>query len=110
MGSFPLSRGNDLTLEWDATGYTAGEHVSAFLFAGSGWVACEAAATDGTITIPASLLASAAGNAGVDGLLSLGLKPARSPVALYSVPLVRGGSFPGVMNWSYYETIQVTWE
>lgn len=76
-----VKRGEDLTVTWDSKGYGLADRVWLFASvrtamasgpAASRTVGCEAAATDGTIRLPASLLAALPG-AGTPNMVSLGL-------------------------------------
>jgi uncharacterized protein (TIGR03437 family) len=106
----PVSRSGDLILNWDPTGYTDQEWMQGSIGVGTAAVICQAPATAGSITIPASLISelpatptTATGTPMVELLLA----PTNSNPQLYTVPLVGGGSFPGIATFSYLEMVWV---
>jgi len=112
----PVSRASDLILKWDATGYTDREWMQGSIGVGAGSVICQAPATAGSMAIPSSLIAqlavmtdsgAAAGTPAVRPMVELLLTPANGNPVLYAVPLVGGGSFPGLATFSYLEMVWV---
>ncbi|MFB3777075.1 MAG: hypothetical protein ACE141_05665 [Bryobacteraceae bacterium] len=99
-----VSREKDLTLTWDSAGYTDREWVQAGVYAGSAAAFCQAPATAGSITIPAALISQLPGGGSAAARVQLTLSPARDEPALYTVPLVGGGTFPGVFSLGYSDT------
>jgi len=104
----PVSRTNDLILKWDPTGYTDREWMLSSIGVGTASVICQAPATAGSITIPASSLAqlpatptTATGTPKVELLLT----PTDANPDLYSVPLAGGGTVPGVATFTYLEMV-----
>ena len=103
----PVSRTKDITLKWDPSGYTDQEWVQGSLDVGRGSVGCQAAATAGSITIPASLIAQLPDMKVFPAMLILLLAPIdRNPV-VYPVPLVGGGITAGIASFGYMESIWV---
>ncbi len=100
----PVSRASDLTLRWDPTGYTDRQWMQGSIGASGAFVSCQAPAMAGIITIPVSLIAQLPASTAMVTLL---LTPTRRNPILYSLPLVKGGSFPGVFTFSYLEAITV---
>ena len=105
-----VGRSADLTLSWDPAGYTDRERVRAGLSRGMNGISCEAPATAGSITIPASLIARVPPDARGSAFASLLLVPSNVTPALYSLPLKDGGVVRGVSTFSYLEGVTVTWE
>ena len=105
-----VGRSADLTLSWDPAGYTDRERVRAGLSRGMNGISCEAPATAGSITIPASLIARVPPDARGPAFASLLLVPSNVTPALYSLPLKDGGVVRGVATFSYLEGVTVTWE
>jgi uncharacterized protein (TIGR03437 family) len=103
----PVSRASDLTLQWDPTGYADGEWMQGSVGVGTGSVICQAPATGGSITIPASLIAQLPAVTSATPMVELLLTPANSNPLVYSVPLVGGGAFPGIATFSYLEAVSV---
>ena len=103
----PVSRASDLTLQWDPTGYADGEWMQGSVGVGTGSVICQAPATGGSITIPASLIAQLPAVTSATPMVELLLTPANSNPVVYSVPLVGGGAFPGIATFSYLEAVSV---
>ena len=103
----PVSRESDLTLKWDASGYTDQEWMQGSVGLGQGSVICQTAATAGSITIPAALIAQLPAPTSFAPMVQLLLTPASANPMLYTVPLVAGGSIPGVATFSYLEAVSV---
>jgi uncharacterized protein (TIGR03437 family) len=103
----PVSRSNDLTLRWDPAGYTSQEWMQGSIGVGVGAVICQAPATAGAITIPASLIAQLPEPTNIKPTAQLLLTPDNSNPLLYSAPLVGGGTIPGVATFSFLEVVQV---
>jgi uncharacterized protein (TIGR03437 family) len=103
----PVSRASDLTLQWDPTGYADREWMQGSVGVGTGSVICQAPATAGSITIPASLIAQLPAVTSATPMVELLLTPANSNPVVYSVPLVGGGAFPGIATFSYLEAVSV---
>ena len=103
----PVSRASDLTLQWDPTGYTDREWMQGSVGVGAGSVMCQAPATDGSITIPASLIAQLPAPTSFAPMVQLLLTPTIANPVFYSTPLVGGGSIPGIATFSYLEAVQV---
>ncbi|HWB86214.1 MAG TPA: hypothetical protein VG675_18870 [Bryobacteraceae bacterium] len=101
----PVSRTNDLTLLWNPTGYTEQEWVRGSVGVGTASVICQTPATAGSVTIPASLISQLPAGATGMAMVELLLTPQQNSPSVYTVPLVGGGSFPGVANFSYLEMI-----
>jgi hypothetical protein len=100
----PVSRTSDLTLRWDPTGYTDRDGMYGSIGAGGAFVGCQAPAAVGIITMPASLIAQLPAS---PTMVTLLLTPVSNNPILYSLPLAKGGSFPGVFTYSYLESIAV---
>ena len=103
----PVSRTSDLTLEWDATGYTNSEWMRGSVGVGAASVTCQAPATAGSITIPASLIAQLPAATNFTPLVELLLTPDNRSPLVYSAPVVGGAAFPGVATFSYLEAVSV---
>jgi uncharacterized protein (TIGR03437 family) len=103
----PVSRASDLTLQWEPTGYADREWMQGSVGVGTGSVICQAPATAGSITIPASLIAQLPAVTSATPMVELLLTPANSNPVVYSVPLVGGGAFPGIATFSYLEAVSV---
>jgi hypothetical protein len=103
----PVSRAKDLVLTWNATGYSEREWMRGSIGIGIGYVGCQAPAAAGSITIPASMLAQLPDAKGARPMVQLLLTPSPDNPVLYAVPLVGGGSFPGVATFSYLEAVTV---
>ena len=103
----PVSRASDLTLQWDATGYTDREWMQGSVGVGAGSVICQAPAMAGSITIPASLIAQLPAPASFAPMVQLLLTPTIADPVFYSAPLVGGGSIPGIATFSYLEVVSV---
>jgi hypothetical protein len=102
-----VSRAKDLTLTWDRAGYTDREWVQASIYAGSAAADCQAPATAGSITIPASLISQLPDSGAAAARVQLMLAPANSNPTLYAVPLIGGGTFPGVSSFGFLDTASV---
>jgi hypothetical protein len=100
----------DLTFTWNPAGYTDGERVRANVASGMRGISCEAPATAGSITIPASLIAQLPPDRLGPPMASLLLVPTNHTPALYSLPLRNGGVVRGLATFSYLESVTVTWE
>ena len=81
--------------------------MQASLGVGMDYVACQGPASTGSLTIPASLISQLPTGATATPMVQLLLTPVNSTPVLYSVPLVVGGSFPGVATFSYLEMVTV---
>jgi hypothetical protein len=103
----PVSRSSDLALKWDPTGYTDREWMQGSLGLGGGYVACQGPASAGLLTIPVALISQLPTGSVAMPMVQLLLTPVNSTPVLYSVPLVAGGSFPGVATFSYLEMVTV---
>ena len=105
----PVSRTNDLILKWDPTGYTDREWMLSSIGVGTASVICQAPATAGSITIPASSIAQlpATPTTATGTKVELLLTPTAANPDLYSVPLTGGGTIPGVATFSYLEMVWV---
>ena len=103
----PVSRANDLTLQWDPTGYTDLEWMQGGVGVGAGSVFCQAPATAGSITIPASLMAQLPAPASFAPMVQLLLTPTIANPVFYSAPLVGGGSIPGIATFCYLDVVSV---
>lgn len=103
----PVSRTSDLILKWDPTGYTDREWMQGSIGVGAGSVICQAPATAGSITIPPALIAQLPATTSAAPMVQLLLTPANLNPVLYSVPLVGGGSFPGLATFSHLEMVWV---
>ena len=102
-----VSRANDLTLTWDRAGYTDREWVQASVHVGSAAADCQTPATAGSITIPASLISQLPDSGAAVARVQLMLTPANRDLALYTVPLIGGGTFPGVSSFGFLDTASV---
>jgi uncharacterized protein (TIGR03437 family) len=103
----PVSRTSDLVLKWDPTGYTDREWMQGGISVGAASAICQAPATEGAITIPAALISQLPATTSPAPMVQLLLTPTTSNPLLYSVPLVTGGSFPGLATFSYLEAVWV---
>ena len=103
----PVSRSSDLVLKWDPTAYTDREWMQGSLGVGTGYLACQGPASTGSLTIPASLVSQLPTESVATPMVQLLLTPVNSTPVLYSVPLVAGGTFPGVATFSYLEMVPV---
>jgi uncharacterized protein (TIGR03437 family) len=105
----PVSRTNDLILKWDPTGYTDREWMLGSIGVGAASVICQAPATAGSITIPASSIAQLPGTltTATGTKVELWLTPTEANPDLYSVPLTGGGTVPGLATFSYLEMVSV---
>jgi hypothetical protein len=103
----PVSRTSDLTLEWDATGYTNLEWMRGSVGVGAASVTCQAPATAGSLTIPASLIAQLPAVTSFTPMVELLLTPDNRSPLVYSVPVIGGAAFPGVATFSHLEAVSV---
>jgi uncharacterized protein (TIGR03437 family) len=103
----PVSRTSDLTLKWDPSGYTDQEWMQGSVGVSAGSVTCLAPASAGSVTIPTTLIAQLPVPANFPPIVQLQLTPANSNPAVYSAPLVGGGSIPGISTFSYLEQLRV---
>jgi uncharacterized protein (TIGR03437 family) len=101
-----VSRTADLVLSWDPAGYTDQEWMQGTFGAGGGFVACQAPATAGSITIPAALISQVPATTAAP-MVQLLLTSVPATPLLYSAPLVSGGSVPGLSTFSYLEAVTV---
>jgi hypothetical protein len=76
---------------------------------GAASVICQAPATAGSITIPASSIAQlpTAPTTATGTKVELLLTPTDANPDLYSVPLARGGTVPGIATFTYLEFVWV---
>lgn len=105
----PVSRTNDLVLKWDPTGYTDREWMLGSIGVGASSVICQAPATAGSITIPASSIMQLppTRKTATGANVELFLTPTDANPDLYSAPLTGGGTVPGIATFSYLEMVWV---
>jgi uncharacterized protein (TIGR03437 family) len=103
----PVSRGSDLVLKWDATGYTENEWMQGSIGMGTASAICQAPATAGSIVVPATLIAQLPAATAGAPMVQLLLTPVNRIPLLYQAPMVRGGPLPGVATFSYLEMVFV---
>ncbi|MGH9558979.1 MAG: hypothetical protein ACRD30_07030, partial [Bryobacteraceae bacterium] len=92
-----------LTVQWNPSGYSSADVVTASVSSGSRQVTCRAHATDGQLTIASSLLNNGATNASLQ--ISLNRRPDRMVRA--DVPLLPSGVAPGIFTYSFTESFPV---
>jgi uncharacterized protein (TIGR03437 family) len=105
-----IPRGVDVPVTWDPQGYVSADTVTALLFLGSQPVICRAPASAGKVVFPRDLLFQVPNVLPVESsnpnFLYLWLEP-RQPT-LFRVPLIAGGTSPGVLNYQFTTYFPVT--